>query len=72
MPKSGNPEMELSKSTDLDGISPQFLKDGAGILNLPITHMVNLSIKSFIVQHDFKTARVTPIFKNKSKLVVGN
>ncbi len=62
----------MRANTGLDGITPQFLKDGADILKLTITHMVNLSINSCIVSSNLKTARVTPFYKKESQLEVGN
>jgi hypothetical protein len=70
--KSELSQLKENKSTGLDGISPRFLKDGAEILYAPITHIVNLSITSCTVPDDFKQARITPIYKKKSKLEVGN
>jgi hypothetical protein len=60
------------KSTGLDRISPRFLKDGANILTTPIAHIVNLSIRTGSVPDDLKVARVTPLYKKKSKVEVGN
>ena len=60
------------KSTGLDNIPSRFLKEGAEILKLPITHIVNTSISTNIVPSDFKAARVKPLHKKNSKLEVGN
>ena len=60
------------KGTGLDGISPKFLKDGASILKVPITHIVNLSITSGIVPNDLKFARVMPLFKKNNSTEVSN
>ena len=60
-------ELNENKSTGLDGISPRFLKDGADILCTPIMHIINLSISSSVVPTEFKSARVTPLFKKKLK-----
>ena len=65
-------QLNPSKSTGLDGISPRFLRDGACSLKKPITYLVNLSITSGIVPDDMKIARVCPIFKKNSRLEVGN
>ncbi len=64
-------QLNESKSTGLDDIFPQFLKDGADILKLSITHMVNLLINSCIVPNDLKTVTVTPLYKRKLKWEVG-
>lgn len=65
-------KLNENKSTGLDGISPRFLKDGADILVHPVTHIINTSITSGIVPADLKVARVTPLYKKKSMLDVGN
>jgi hypothetical protein len=64
--------LNRNKSTGLDGISPKFLKDGAEILKTTVTHIVNLSITTSTVPDDLKCARITPLYKKKSKLDVGN
>ena len=60
------------KSTGLDGIPAKFLKDGAEILKLPITWIINLSISENTVPDGIKVARVKPLFKKNSNLEVGN
>ena len=60
------------KSTGLDGIPANFLKDGAEILKLPITWIINLSISENTVPNEMKVARVKPLFKKNSNLEVGN
>ena len=62
--------LKKGKSTGLDGLSPRFLRDGACVLSEPITHLVNLSITSEAVPSGFKDARVKPIFKKGSKLLI--
>ena len=42
------------------------------ILTTPISHIVNLSIETCMVPDELKMARVTPLYKKKSKLEVGN
>ena len=64
--------LEVSKSTGLDGISARFLKDGATVLADPIAHIVNLSITSETVPSSFKDARVKPLYKKGGKLEPGN
>ena len=64
--------MNSSKSTGLDNIGPRFLKDGAEVLVGIVTHLVNLSIQTKVVPDCTKKAKVTPLYKKKSKLEVGN
>ena len=61
-----------AKSTGLDDIPARFIRDGAPILKIPITFIVNLSITSGTVPDDMKVARVKPLYKKNSPLEVGN
>ena len=61
-----------SKSTGLDEIPARFIKDGAYVLKIPITFIVNLSITSGEVPEGMKIARVKPLYKKNSPLDVGN
>jgi len=65
-------KLNASKSTGLDGIPARFVKDGASVLKIPVTFIVNMSIDSGVVPDDMKAARVTPIYKKSSPLEVGN
>jgi len=65
-------EIDGTKSTGHDNIGPRFLCDGAEGLAPIITHLINLSIRTKIVPDCTKKAKVTPLFKKKSKLDVGN
>jgi len=51
-----------SKTTGLDLLSPRFIKDGADIIMLPLTHILNLSLVTGKIPDDLKSARVTPIY----------
>lgn len=65
-------KLNPSKSTGLDSIPARFIKDGASVIKIPITFLINLSIDSSFVTDDMKSARVTPIYKKSSPVVVGN
>ena len=56
----------------LDDIPARFIRDGAPILKIPITFIVNLSITSGTVPGDMKVARVKPLYKKNSSLEAGN
>ena len=64
--------MNASKSTGLDGLPARFIKDGAPVIKIPVTYIVNLSIDTGVVPDDMKSARLTPIYKKSSPLDVGN
>ena len=65
-------KLNTSKSTGLDEIPSKFIKEGADIVQFPITHIINLSILTNTVPRDMKTARVRPIFKKNSPLEASN
>ena len=65
-------ELGITKSTDLDGISVRFMKDGAQIPKGPISHITNLSINKSEVPSGLKEARVRPLYKKNNRLEVGN
>ena len=61
-----------SKSTGLDEIPARLIKDGASVLKIPITFIVNLSITSGEVPDGMKIAWEKPLYKKNSPLDVGN
>ena len=65
-------KLNPSKSTGLDEIPARFVRDGASVLKIPITFIVNLSLSSGKVPHDMKVARVKPLYKKNSSLEAGN
>ena len=56
-----------SKATGLDQLSPRFIKDGANIIMSPLTHILNLSLVTGKIPDNLKSARVTPIYKKKKQ-----
>ena len=65
-------KLNSSKSTGLDELPARFIKDGANILKIPITFIVNLSITTSTVPEDMKIARVKPLYKKNISLEAGN
>ena len=65
-------KLNSSKSTGLDELPARFIKDGAKVLKIPITFIVNLSISTSTVPEDMKIARVKPLYKKNSSLEAGN
>ena len=60
--------MKVGKAVGLDNIPARLLKDSAGIVNKPLTTIINASLRSGQVPSDWKAARVIPLFK-KGKVV---
>ena len=61
-----------NKGTGIDQMPARFIKDAACVIKRPITHIVNLSIRTEKVPLEMKQARVTPLFKKNNKFEVGN
>ena len=64
--------LDPKKAIGLDGISSQFLRDGAEAIVEPVSHIVNISILTETVPSSFKQAKVIPLFKKGSKLDPSN
>ena len=59
-----------SKATGLDQLSPSLIKDGANIIMSPLTHLFLVTGQ---IPDDLKSSRVTSIYKkNPSKTEAGN
>ena len=59
--------LDISKAPGLDGISSEFLKDGAEVLALLLCNLVNLSIKQPLYPDQWEIAKLKPQFKKGSK-----
>ena len=55
--------LDTSKSTGCDGVSANMLKQTACSTALPLSNLLNLSLSTGKVPHEWKTARMTPIPK---------
>ena len=63
--------LKVSKSTGTDQIPAKMLRITADVIALSLTFIFNLSLSTGIFVDDWKNARVTPIHKDGSKLVMG-
>ena len=63
--------LKVSKSTGTDKIPAKILRIAADVIAPSLTFIFNLSLSTGFVD-DWKNARVTPIHKDGSKLVMGN
>ena len=57
-----------NKASGVDGIPAKFIKASHKFLTKPLTHIINLSIKTCAVPDAMKIARVTPVFKGKGSM----
>ena len=60
-------QMKSTKATGLDGISARLLKDAAPEVSESITYIINLTISTSTIPSEWKTAKVTPIYKSGDK-----
>ena len=61
-----------NKASGLDGIPVALLKIGAPVIVKSLTHIFNLSINRGILPTDWKSARVSPIYKDGAKSTLNN
>jgi hypothetical protein len=64
--------VSTKKATGLDSLPARFLKDASENIVSPISHIINLSVKTGIVPNELKLARVVPLHKKGSTLCEGN
>ena len=57
-------QLRATKATGLDGLPSRLLKDSAVTISVLITHIINLSITNQCIRHDWKHAKVIPLFKD--------
>ena len=62
-------DLPAGKADGLDGIPACLLKASISYIAGSLTHIFNLVIFTGIIHSDWKSARVTPIFKADSSLV---
>ena len=65
-------KIDPSKAVGLDNLGGKFLKDGATELSLPLTQLINFSIKSSVFPEQCKIAKLKPLYKKGSALVPKN
>ena len=64
--------LRKDKSCGLDNVSPKFIKSQPHLFAVPLTIILNESIRTGIVPNDWKRALVTPIHKKGNKNAVSN
>ena len=64
--------LNKSKATGLDRISARLIRECADLICVPICHICNQSISQGKLPEDWKSARVTPLFKQGDRDGVNN
>ena len=65
-------KLKDGKAPGDDGIIPEFLKKVAKEISVPLGMIYTKSLAEGVVPHEWKTANVTPLFKNGSRSEPGN
>ncbi|CAB3997187.1 Hypothetical predicted protein [Paramuricea clavata] len=65
-------ELSGSKTTDLDKISSKIIKIAAPLISDSLTYIFNQAITLCTFPHEWKIARVIPLFKNGKRNLPGN
>ena len=60
------------KATGIDDLPTRFIRDGAEGIAYPISYIIDLLLKTGVVPHQIKAARVIPLYKKNSKLELSN
>ena len=64
--------IQVGKSSGIDCLNPSLLKLSADIIAEPLCNLFNMSIHLCKIPKEFKTARIMPIHKGKSKTDLNN
>ncbi len=64
--------LDMTNSTGIDGIPAKLFKASAASSGRALTHIFNRTVVSGTIRSEWKTARVTPIFKEGDKCDVSN
>ena len=65
-------ELSVNKATGLDNIQAKLLKTTSSVIASSVTYLFNLSLQRGKFPSDWKTARISALFKKGSKLDIGN
>ena len=65
-------KLQKKKAGGMDDLPPRFLKDIAPCLAEPLAYLINLTFTTGIIPDDWKTGKITPVFKSGSKSNMDN
>ena len=58
--------LKRNNSSGLENFLPGMLKNAAGVIAKPLTHIINLSLRTGTIPTDWKAAKVIPLLKSGS------
>ena len=59
-------------SSGIDDIPPAVLKDAADVLAKPLAKIINISLETGVFPSDWKTSKLTPIYKSGARDCIEN
>ena len=65
-------KLQKKKAGGTDDLPPRFLKDITPCLAEPLAYLINLTFKTGNIPDDWKTGKITPVFKPGSKSNIDN
>ena len=64
--------LDKNKACGLDGINPRLLQELVDHVSVPISKILNRSLKDKMLPADWKTAVISPIFKKGNRNIAAN
>eukprot|EP00794_Sanderia_malayensis_P011654 gene11654-12853_t len=55
--------IKRSKATGIDDLPPGLIKDAAGVLSVPLSHIINVSLDTGQFPQEWKSAKIIPLHK---------
>ena len=65
-------KLKGKKSSGIDDIPPAVLKDAADVLAKPLAKIINISLETGVFPSDWKTSKLTPIYKSGARDCIEN
>ena len=64
--------LDVNKATGPDGLSARLLREAAPVISDPLSKLFNMSLNRGKLPRDWKSANITPVYKNGGKEYVSN
>lgn len=64
--------LDVNKATGPDGLSARLLREAASVISDPLSKLFNMSLNRGKLPRDWKSANITPVYKNGGKEYVSN
>ena len=64
--------LKRKKAQGLDDFPPGLLKDAASLIAKPLAYVINMSLDEGLIPREWKTAKVTPLYKSGPNTEIEN